>query len=394
MAKQKEKDILIVTGSLIEEYEGDRISFEGTPVIITPLTHTNAKALRYHFPFTTPSPVLRNDRTIGLGDRLGIATPGHIRAITNYDIVPVFAQQSVRELTLTKRRWIDVLDSATYAVFNSGYTKPWGFDGDHLKTADEVQTALDAGCTIITLDCGMYINDFDAIVDFASSVYFELLRGRNVDFELSIDETDEPTSPEWHRALAAALTKRRVRFDTIAPRFCGEFQKGIDYIGDLTRFDYELGIHASIAGEFGYKLSIHSGSDKFSIFPSVGRLTKGRFHLKTAGTSWLEAMLLVAEIDPALYREAHAYALTCFPDAQQYYHVSANLASIPDINVLPDNALTGLFCRDDVRQLIHITYGFLLGKFHDRLYMLWESHCDRYAEHLVNHLGNHLSLLL
>jgi hypothetical protein len=133
-------------------------------------------------------------------------------------------------------------------------------------------------------------------INFSAKVYAEFIvaAGREVDFEISIDETSTPTLPEHHFFVASELIARQVGMKTIAPRFCGEFQKGVDYIGDLKQFEQELRVHAAIADHFGYKLSVHSGSDKFSVFKMVGKATKGRFHLKTAGTSWLEAIKLVA----------------------------------------------------------------------------------------------------
>ena len=173
---------------------------------------------------------------------------------------------------------------------------------------------------------------YSEAIKHAIDIFFNLImkNGKQVaDFEVSIDETMTPTLPAQHFFVANELTRKGVRVSTVAPRFCGEFQKGIDYIGDLKQFAAEMKIHAAISRHFGYKISIHSGSDKFSIFPSAGRETKGRFHLKTAGTNWLEAMKLVAMKDPQLYREVHAYALTAFKAATAYYHVTTQLSRIP-----------------------------------------------------------------
>lgn len=79
--------------------------------------------------------------------------------------------------------------------------------------------------------------------------------------------------------------------------------KGIDFIGDIDLFNKELNIHSQIADYFKYKLSIHSGSDKFSIYNSISQITNQRFHLKTAGTNWLEALRLIAKVKPDLYEE-------------------------------------------------------------------------------------------
>ena len=159
---------------------------------------------------------------------------------------------------------------------------------------------------------------YSKAVEFVSDIFKKCISGKTdqVDFEVSIDETPTPTLPLQHYFVANELLKRGVKIATLAPRFCGEFQKGVDYIGDVDRFDSEIKVHAAIARHFGYKLSIHSGSDKFSVFSSIGKHTKGRFHVKTAGTSWLVAMQVVAETDPYLYREVHKYALTSFEKAQ------------------------------------------------------------------------------
>jgi hypothetical protein len=240
-------------------------------------------------------------------------------------------------------------------------------------------------------------------IAFAVGMYNKFLKNGKykADFEISIDETSTPTTPAQHYFVARELIDAGVSFATMAPRFCGEFQKGIDYIGDLSRFEKEIKIHAVIARHFKYKLSIHSGSDKFSVFPSIGRETKGVFHVKTAGTNWLEAMRVVALTDPALYREIHKYAVAAFDEARKYYHVTTDLTKIPDIDKLKDSELPALFNLNDSRQLIHITYGLILNKknddgsyaFKDRLYRLWRNNEEAYSRALFKHIGRHLELL-
>lgn len=415
-----------------------------------PLSHENALVLRKIFPFTAPKPALREVRSFGVGDRLGIATPGHIRVFEKYDAMPVFAQQSMRELRLTDRTFGDVLDCATWAVFREDFQKGFGADGDHLKTDEEVEYALGEGYAQITLDCSEQIrNDIldmsleqvnkeyesnalleslylgktftveghDVVfteeefkrtcliyikaLDHAEHIFKKYIEGAPVDFEISIDETMTPTTPTQHYFVAAELTRRGVKIATVAPRFCGEFQKGIDYIGNLTQFEAEMKVHAAIARAFGYKLSIHSGSDKFSTFAIIGRETRGNFHVKTAGTNWLEAMRVVAMCDPGLYREVHAFALEVFSQARAYYHVTTDLTKIPALDTLGDEDLPGLFDQNDARQLIHITYGIILTeknadgsyRFRDRLFKLWRDHEDEYSARLEKHIGHHLELL-
>jgi hypothetical protein len=410
-----------------------------------PLSHKNAEVLRRLFPFAAPSRVLGEERSFGVGDRLGVAASGHIRIFEKYDAFPVFAQQSIRELNLTNRTYEDVLDAVTFAVFRAGFKKKWGADGDHLKTPGDIKYALSLGFTMITLDCSEYIKndvtdtnvpplpksyagkylgkEFDIgggiligftegelkkiaaiygeAVAFAVKMYKKFMKKGRADFEISIDETSTPTTPAQHYFVARELIDAGVSFATLAPRFCGEFQKGIDYIGDLGQFEKEIKVHAAIARHFRYKLSIHSGSDKFAVFPLIGRETRQVFHVKTAGTNWLEAMKVAAVSDPGLYREIHKYAFSAFDEARRYYHVTTDLKKIPDVDKLKDNELAELFNQNDSRQLIHITYGLILNKknedgsfaFKDRLYKLWRKKEEIYAQALLKHIGRHLDLL-
>lgn len=239
---------------------------------------------------------------------------------------------------------------------------------------------------------------YNEAIDFAENIYKAFFSGRvdELDFEISIDETATPTEPHQHFYVANELISRGVKPATVAPRFCGEFQKGIDYIGDLAQFEAEMKLHAAIAEYFGYKISIHSGSDKFSVFEIAGREAKGRFHLKTAGTSWLEAMRIVAAHDPHLYREIHAFALDyAFEKALAYYHVTTDLNNIPPLETVPDDELPALFDNNDCRQLIHITYGLILDvpEYRQRLYRLWYEYQNDYRDALTKHIGRHLELM-
>jgi len=450
MAKDKDETVIIISAENGGK-TGAELGFKGADAgngkFRAPLTHENAKALRALFPFTAPVRGLTKPRSFGLGDRLGIATPGHIELFEKTDVFPIFAQQSIRELNLTGRTYEDVLDAAAFAVFQEGYKKGFGADGDHLKTVKDVEYALSLGFTMITLDCSEHIkNDItldnapplskqyaekylnkkfeiengitlafnegelrqcaaiyaDAI-KFAAEIHKQFFASGkyDADFEISIDETVSVTTPLQHFFVARELLDAGVSFATIAPRFCGEFQKGIDYIGDIGQFEKEIKVHAAIARSLGYKLSIHSGSDKFSAFPAIGRETRGIFHVKTAGTNWLEAMRVVAQADPSLYREVHTYALEAFDEAKKYYHVTTDLSKIPDVSTVNDKDLCKLFENNDARQLIHITYGLILSRknpdgsftFRDRLYKLWRDHEKEYRSALVKHIGKHLELL-
>jgi hypothetical protein len=448
---------LVIQGksSQFESFSGEVREVEGEEVKVCSLTHENCEALREVFPFTAPSSVLKCPKSIGLGDRLGLASPGHIRLIKEYDIKPILAQQSIRELNLTGRNYTEVLDDASWAVFQEGYKGGFGADGDHLKTAEEVKGALACGFTMITLDCSEHIDNnidkmsndevdkayedfrqekveekylgkefklgngitisfddeelkrivltYSKAINFASDIYHQIIKdyNREVDFEISIDETLTPTSPQAHFFVAQELKDSEVKAATVAPRFCGEFQKGIDYIGNVKEFEDEFIVHTAIADYFGYKISVHSGSDKFSVFPIVGERTQGRYHVKTAGTNWLEAIRVIATKDPALYREIHSFALSVLDDAKKYYHIGADTNKIPQIDQLKDEELPGLMDKDDSRQVLHITYGLILQAkkengdylFRDRIYDLLNTHEDAYYDALYKHIGRHIEAL-
>ncbi|UJF34526.1 tagaturonate epimerase family protein [Paenibacillus hexagrammi] len=440
-------------GELFDQLNGE--SIDGGKVC--KLTHANRLVLNAFLPYTAPQAFGTQVATMGLGDRLGIASPGHIQVIRGKDVKPVLAQQSIRELNLTGRTYEDVLDAACYAVFQEGYRDGFGADGDHLKKEEDIEYALRLGFTMLTLDCSENIdNTVDSLsgeevaakyaqlpeevrsryearyleqeanvsgaslsftreslmkdvliygeaVNFMESIYYKYIATleRAVDFEISIDETATSTSPEAHYLVANELRERGVKIFSMAPRFCGEFQKGIDYIGDIVQFEKELAAHAAIAVHFGYKLSIHSGSDKFSVFPLIGQYTKGLFHLKTAGTNWLEAVRVVAKVNPGLYRRMHQYALEHFEEATAYYHVTTDIQAIAPLDQTSDAELPAYMNEDNARQLLHITYGILLQaknedgskKFADEFFKTLSEQEDVFSEGLKQHIGKHLELL-
>jgi len=125
------------------------------------IDHALADRLRRENQWARPRP-LGLAPSIGLGDRLGVATAGHIRAMREHapaGVRAVFAQQSVRELARTHQTHQEVLDSATLAVARADYREPWGADADHLKTEDDVRAAAAAGFTFFTADPSAFVND-------------------------------------------------------------------------------------------------------------------------------------------------------------------------------------------------------------------------------------------
>ncbi|WP_277677991.1 tagaturonate epimerase family protein [Gracilibacillus dipsosauri] len=449
MAKAGTEKYLVAAGQgeLFNSLTGDTVA--GGKVC--GLTHENRIVLNKFFAYTVPQAFGTEIATMGLGDRLGVASPGHIETTRNRKVKPILAQQSIRELTLLNRTMTDILDAASFAVFQEGYKDGYGADADHIKLEKDIEYALELGFSFITLDCSEQIrNDvedaqkeyaglpvdrkeyynhylnktfevqglnitfddeslaknvlvYGEAIDFMEHVYNEYISKaeKAIDFEISIDETETVTAPEAHFFVAEELRRRGVTVQSLAPRFCGEFQKGIDYIGDLEQFEKELHEHAEIAKYFGYKLSIHSGSDKFSVFPIIGKYTEGLLHIKTAGTNWLEAVRVIAVENPDLYRRMHVYAEDHFEETLKYYHVTPDLESIAPLNETADADLPTYMDHDAARQLFHVTYGILLTAkneagedlFRKEFFDTLLNNEDTYRQGLVKHIGRHLDLL-
>ncbi|MGI5850397.1 MAG: tagaturonate epimerase family protein [Christensenellales bacterium] len=449
MARTETKKVLVVNGDLAGKFTGE----EYQNAKICPCDVANAQSLMDIFEFTRPVRHKGKDQSIGLGDRLGMASGAHIRLLKGKKVFPVIAQQSIRELNLTRRTYHDVLASSVFAVFREGYEDGFGMDGDHLKSPEEVKMALDCGSTMITIDCSGSIDNRLAIlsdpeimqlytggeelaalycdnpislsggvsfsisknqfirnyviykdaIDFIVKIYNDLIKAavRPIDYEVSLDETEQSISPEAHYIIARELIKRGVEITSLAPRFVGEFQKGIDYIGDVNDFEKDITRHYQIAETLGYKLSVHSGSDKFMILPIVAKVTKGKWHLKTSGTNWLEAVHMICVKDPALFRQMYDHAKEVFADACRFYHVAATLDKMPDITNMQDSELYRLFEINDTRQLMHITYGSQLNDldsngqflFRDAILNALYQYEHAYDDLLINHIGRHLTQL-
>jgi hypothetical protein len=222
---------------------------------------------------------------------------------------------------------------------------------------------------------------------------------RPFELEMSVDETQTPTSTFEHYFVARELKRLGVKWVSLAPRFIGEFEKGIDYKGDLAAFERSFAEHMAVVNTLGpYKVSIHSGSDKFSIYPIIARLACGHVHLKTAGTSYLEALRVIAEVEPALFREILQFAFDRYDEDKRSYHVSADLKRVKRPGKLKDNDLAGILDGNDGRQLLHVTFGSVLTTksgdgylFRARLLDALRRNEERYYEVLTSHLGRHIA---
>ena len=213
----------------------------------------------------------------------------------------------------------------------------------------------------------------------------------NFELEMSVDETETVTSIEEHFFIVSELKRLGVQWVSLAPRYVGRFEKGVDYIGDLDEFEASFARHAAIARHAGpYKLSLHSGSDKFSIYPIAARQTEGLVHLKTAGTSYLEALRAIAGVNPTLFRDILTLSIERYPVERATYHVSADLDRVPAPDSLSDSELAGLIDQFDARQVLHVCYGTALDNFGPELIETLKENEDLYDAVLKAHFDRHL----
>lgn len=420
-----------------------------------PLSPANAAALRAEIDHLRPRP-LGLGRSVGTGDRLGLATPGHVRAFQDHGhgVTPVFAQQSIREMDRLGRSAQEVLDDATFGCVEAGWTGPVGADTDHIKTTEGIDRGLAAGFTTFTLDPGDHVVDPDtargdittlvpwreledapaalrrryaghrievdggvvtateddllrAAVKYGAAVADTVRMSRHlrenarheVEIEVAVDETDLVTSVVEHYYIAAELERLGVGWVSLAPRYADGFEKGVEYLGQVEQLAANLRGHAAVAEQFGgYKISLHSGSDKFSIYAAAVEATGGRIHLKTSGTSYLCALEVVALREPALLREMYALSRESYRRARASYQVSADLDRTPEPDAVPDADLRELVGTFDSRQILHVGYGDVLtatdgsGRRHldEALRDVLTAHAAEYEAVVAEHLGRHL----
>jgi hypothetical protein len=373
-------------------------------------------------------------------------------AIQNKPIAPIFAQQSVRENTRTGRTPQEALDDAMWGVFQEGWREPWGADADHVKEVADLAPFVTAGYTFYTIDPSDYVDDaaqtdgletlrqkaaqlpweqlgssyetmmaqycaepllldnltliFDeetflrALVKYGRAILHtadiaaalnEQMAGQGYDLEMSVDETDTPTSIHEHYFIANELCIRGIPVVSLAPRFVGKFQKGVDYIGDVDEFETELVKHMAILHHFNsYKISVHTGSDKFSIYGIINDHAQGYAHVKTAGTSYLEALRVIAYQNPSLFRKMLDLAHQRFQKERKTYYLDCQPDKVPTSEQLTDDQLPDLLEQFDSRQLLHVTFGSILDVYGDDLHAFIADHEGDYMAGLERHFARHL----
>jgi len=310
--------------------------------------------------------------SFGVGDRFGQQAKAQLQAFAllarqGIEVTPVW-NKSNREHTFIGSQPQSVFDAAQAAVKSLAWSKPWHVDADHirLETVDRFLPCSDFFTIDVADNIGQPASN-DAVAAFVSrhselgksisiegiaapfqispgevrrvaakyllaaqeagKIYRHIAKkkGGEEDFiaEVSMDETDAPQTPPELLIILAALADEGVRAQTIAPKFTGRFNKGVDYEGDLAKFEQEFNDDCAVLAHAAkryslpanLKLSVHSGSDKFSLYPIIRRSlrrTGAGLHLKTAGTTWLEELIGLAEAGGeglALAKEIYAQAL-------------------------------------------------------------------------------------
>ncbi|MCU0303512.1 MAG: tagaturonate epimerase family protein [Thermoanaerobaculales bacterium] len=366
-----------------------------------------------------------------------------------------------RSLERTGRTPGEVMDAAFWAVLQEGWRSGFGADADHLKTPADVDRMAAAGFTMFTIDPGDHVVDaadhmgpdelegaFEAVpweglettrgealdryqsrqldvaaelrlapdgedvrrawVKYGAALAHAVVMYRHIastmgdrrfEVEVSVDETASVTSAFEHYLVASELKRLGVALVGLAPRFVADFEKGVDFRGDLGVFQRTYLEHLSIAEALGpYKISIHSGSDKFSVYREIGLIGRGRVHVKTAGTSDLEALRTVALCEPGLFREILDFSRSIYERERRTYHESARLERVPAPATVADPSLPDLLDDDDARQVLHVTFRRVLAEtgsdgkplFKNRIMDRLDADEETHERHLVRHFRRHL----
>ncbi len=326
--------------------------------------------------------------SFGVGDRFAHQAKAQLKAFQmlaqdGIDVAPVW-NKSNREHTFIGSEPQSVFDAAQAAVQELGWSGGWHVDADHIRletvdrfmgcsdfftidvadsigkpaTSVEVQAFVDRHPELIgTLniegisepfvttrtEVARVATKYLLAVREAGQIYRHIVAARgeaSLIAEVSMDETDAPQTPPELLIILGAMADEKVLLQTIAPKFTGRFNKGVDYVGDPVQFEREFNDDVAVIAHAvqhyrlpsNLKLSVHSGSDKFSLYPIIRRVlgrTGAGLHLKTAGTTWLEELIGLAEAGGdglELAREIYGYALAHIDE------LCAPYASVIDID--------------------------------------------------------------
>jgi hypothetical protein len=400
--------------------------------------------------------------SVGTGDRFAHQAKAQLQACVEalrngVEVVPVW-NKSNREHTIIGSEPLSVRHAAAAAVKALAWKLPYFCDADHITLAT-VGRFLDS-CDFYTIDVADFIGQAaqaEEIDNFvkrhpellgsiqlektdeafeitqeslrqtaqkyltaakkAGEVYRTILAAKgagNFIPEVSMDETETAQSPAELLIILAAIADEGIPVQTIAPKFSGRFNKGVDYIGDVAQFEREFALDvAAIAyavRQYGLpenlKLSVHSGSDKFSIYPAIHSTIK-RFnagvHLKTAGTTWLEELIGLAEaggeglaLAKEIYSEAYAHrAELCAPYATVIDIDAAKLPSPDEVRGWSSEQYTSALrhvrgaaaYNSSLRQLLHVGFK-VAAKMGNRYLDLLEANEAVIARNVTENLYN------
>ena len=364
--------------------------------------------------------------SFGVGDRFAHEGVNQLKALIKAEedfgvhFVPVW-NKSNREHQIVGTEPVETRREADEAVRALGYKDQYFVDADHINL-NNVDRFIDAS-DFFTIDVADYIGKsgsmeerFLPAIKEAGRIYRYIAEKKGADnfvTEVSMDEVDVAQTPEELRYILKELAAENIPVQTIAPKFTGRFNKGVDYRGDIAQFEKEFEEDLKVIDEcvkaYGLpdnlKLSIHSGSDKFSIYPIMGRLIrkydKG-IHIKTAGTTWLEEIIGLSVADEnalALAKKIYRQALGRMEELTVPYATVIDV----DINALPDpdevdkwdadtfartlrhNQSDPLF-NPSMRQLLHVSYK-IAAELGDEFLPALEKHADVIGAQISENLG-------
>lgn len=397
--------------------------------------------------------------SFGVGDRFAHQAESQLNAFVEaeklgIDIVPVW-NKSHREHTTIGSQPASVREAGDAAVKALGWSKSYYVDADHINlgTVDGFLAASDfftidvadsIGSAAPAADVSAFVEKHGELVgdheiagidrklsiskeevEKIASHYllatiqageiFRHIRDKKGDgfvTEVSMDETDSPQTPVELLVILAAISDQQIPIQTIAPKFTGRFNKGVDYVGDVAAFETEfredIAVLAHASNAYGLpanlKLSVHSGSDKFSIYQPIRKAladTGAGLHIKTAGTTWLEELIGLAEaggdglkLSQEVYAQAYeARAALCEPYASVIDIDEAKLPLPADVNAWTSeqyvNALRhDLSCpefNNHLRQLLHVGYK-IAAKMGDRYLGMLVEYKESVARNVTTNL--------
>ena len=364
--------------------------------------------------------------SFGIGDRFAHEGVNQLKALIKAEeqfgvhFVPVW-NKSNREHQIIGTEPGSTRAEADAAVKALGYKDQYFVDADHINM-NNVDKFIDAS-DFFTIDVADYIcktgsleEKFGNAIKEAGKIYRHIAEKKGADnfvTEVSMDEVDNAQSPEELRFILKGLAEEKIPVQTIAPKFTGRFNKGVDYRGDLAQFEKEFEQDLQVIDEcikaYGLpknlKLSIHSGSDKFSIYPIMGKLIrkydKG-IHIKTAGTTWLEENIGLALAAPeglALAKKIYVNALGRMEELTVPYATVIDV----DVKALPSPeevekwdaetyARTMRHNQEDplynpsFRQLIHVSYK-IAAELKDEFLPALEKYTDVIGDQITANIG-------